>query len=92
MRRLTVRERLLAALALLAIATLGIGTMAWLTLDHATGRVDRLHRETIAAVDDALTLSRQAAGVATRAPYLLEIDSPYRLGQERIRDREDVRR
>ena len=82
MRRLTVRERLLAALALLAIATLGIGTMAWLTLDHATGRVDRLHRETIAAVDDALTLSRQAAGVATRAPYLLEIDSPYRLGQE----------
>lgn len=82
MRPLTVRGRLLAALALLTVATLGVGTMAWLALDQATGRVDRLHRETIAAVDAALTLSRQAAGVATRAPYLLEIDSPFRIAQE----------
>ncbi len=82
MRRLSVRARLLTALTLLALATLLVGTTAWIALDRTTGRVDRLHRDTIAAVDTALTLSRQAAGIATRAPYMLALDSPFRIAQE----------
>ena len=82
MKRLSVRARLLAALALLAAATLIVGAIAWAELDRTTGRVDRLHRDTLGAVDAALTLSRQAAGVATRAPYMMTLDSPFRIAQE----------
>lgn len=80
--RPTVRARLLLALIALATATLIVGATSWMTLRQATGRLDRLHDDTLAAVDQALGLSRQATDLATRGPYLLTIESPFRLGQE----------
>ncbi len=82
MKRVSVRARLLFALAALTLATFLVGAIAWAALDRTTGRVNRLHGDTLAAVDAALTLSRQAAGIATRAPYMLLIDSPFRIAQE----------
>jgi signal transduction histidine kinase/HAMP domain-containing protein len=82
MRLLSVRGRLMVALALLAVAVLTVGAIAWGALARGTDRLDRLHGETLAGVDRALTLSRQAADLATLAPYLLTLDSPFRIRQE----------
>lgn len=80
--KLTVRARLLIALTLLAVAVLTVGAIAWAALTRGTDRLDRLHGETLAGVDLALTLSRQAADLATLAPYLLTLESPFRIAQE----------
>lgn len=80
--KLTVRTRLLIALALLAVAVLTVGAIAWGALTRGTDRLDRLHGETLAGVDRALTLSRQAADLATLAPYLLTLESPFRIAQD----------
>ncbi|MDP2085429.1 MAG: ATP-binding protein [Gemmobacter sp.] len=82
MNRLSVRSRLLGALALLAVAVLTVGAIAWSALSRGNDRLDRLHGETLAGVDGALTLSRQAADLATLAPYLLALESPFRIAQE----------
>lgn len=82
MKRLSVRFRLLLALGLLAFAVLTVGVIAWGALSSGNNRLDRLHGETLAGVDRALTLSQQAAGLATLAPYLLTLDSPFRIAQE----------
>lgn len=82
MRRLSVRFRLLLALGLLAFAVLTVGAIAWTALSRGNDRLDRLHGETLSGVDRALTLSRQASDLATLAPYLLTLDSPYRIAQE----------
>lgn len=82
MKGSTVRARLLFALAALALATFLIGAIAWAALERTTNRVDRLHGDTLSAVDGALTLSRQAAAIATGAPYMLLLDSPFRIAQE----------
>ena len=84
MRALTVRLRLLSALALLAVATLTVGAVAWVGLTRGADRLDRLHGETLLGVDRALTLSRHAAELAALAPYLLTLDSPYRIAQEGV--------
>ncbi len=81
-RRPSVRARLLLALVALAAATLIVGATSWITLGRATARLDHLHDETLSAVDRALVLSRQASDLATRAPYLLMIESPFRIRQE----------
>jgi signal transduction histidine kinase len=80
--RLTVRARLLFALALLAVAVLTVGAMAWNALSQGSQRLDRMHGETLESVDRALKLSRHAADLATLAPYLLTLDSPFRIAQE----------
>ena len=80
--RLSVRARLLLALGLLAVAVLTVGAIAWGALSRGTDRLDRLHGETLAGVDRALTLSRQAADLATLAPWLLTLGSPYRIAQD----------
>lgn len=82
MRRLSVRFRLLLALGLLAFAVLTVGVIAWSALSRGTDRLDRLHGETLSGVDRALTLSRQASDLATLAPYLLTLDSPFRIARE----------
>ena len=82
MRRLSVRFRLLLALGLLAFAVLTVGAIAWTALSRGNDRLDRLHGETLSGVDRALTLSRQASDLATLAPYLLTLDSPFRIAQE----------
>lgn len=82
MKALSVRLRLLLALGFLAFAVLFVGALAWTALSRGNERLDRLHSETLVAVDHALTLSRQAADLATLAPYLLTLDSPFRIAQE----------
>jgi signal transduction histidine kinase/HAMP domain-containing protein len=82
MKRLSVRARLLSALALLAFAVLTVGAIAWGALSRGNDRLDRLHGETLAGVDRALTLSRQAADLATLAPYLLTLESAFRIAQD----------
>ncbi|MDZ4134949.1 MAG: ATP-binding protein, partial [Paracoccaceae bacterium] len=77
-----IRARLWLALALLAVATLTVGAVSWVSLTRGTARLDRLHGETLAEVDRALSLSRQSADLATLAPYLLTLDSPFRIAQE----------
>lgn len=79
---LSVRMRLLGALSLLTVAVLIVGAIAWGALTRGTERLDRLHGETLAGVARALTLSQQAAGLATLAPYLLTLESPFRIAQE----------
>lgn len=82
MKRISVRTRLLVALALLAFAVLTVGVIAWGALTRGNDRLDRLHGETLMAVDHALTLSRQAADLVMQAPYLLTLESPFRIAQE----------
>lgn len=82
MKRISVRFRLLLALGLLAGAVLTVGAIAWGALTRGNDRLDQLHGETLAGVDRALTLSRQAADLATLAPYLLTLESPFRIAQE----------
>lgn len=82
MTRLSVRVRLLFALVALTLATFLVGGIAWTALDRTTVRVERLHGDTLTAVDGALALSRRAAAIATRAPYMMAIDSPFRIAQE----------
>ena len=79
--RLSVRARLLLAIGLLAVAVLTVGTIAWGALTRGSGQLERLHDETLEGVDRALTLSRQAADLATLAPWLLTLDSPWRIAQ-----------
>lgn len=86
--RFSVRARLLLALAALAAATLIVGGTSWITLRQATEQLDQLHNETLSGVDKALTLSRHAADLATRAPYLLTLQSPFRIEQEAASARE----
>jgi signal transduction histidine kinase len=83
--RLSVRSRLLLALALLAAATLAVGVMSWIGLTRGTERMDLLHSDTLVEVDGALTLSQQASDLATLAPYLLTLDSPFRIRQDGAR-------
>lgn len=81
-RVLSVRARLFFALAALTFATFFVGAIAWAALDRTTSRVERLHDVTLSAVDGALMLSRRAAAIATRAPYMLLLNSPFRIAQE----------
>ena len=82
MKALSVRARLLLALALLAGAVLFVGAIAWGTLTRGTERLDRLHDETLQGVDRALSLSRQASDLSALAPYLLTLQSPFRIAQD----------
>ncbi|MGY6548003.1 MAG: ATP-binding protein [Roseinatronobacter sp.] len=85
MSRLSIKARLLTALSVLASATLIVGIVAWIALGQGTERLERLHGDTLARVDAALRLSRQSAELATQAPYLLTLDSPFRIAQEGAR-------
>lgn len=85
MTRLSIKARLLIALSVLASATLVVGIVAWVALGQGTDRLERLHGDTLARVDTALRLSRQSADFAAEAPYLLTLDSPFRIVQEGAR-------
>lgn len=80
--RTSVRTRLLLALCALLTATLIVGITSWITLMRATDRLDRLHDDTLSSVAAALELSQQASDLATRAPYLLTLQSPFLVQQE----------
>ncbi len=79
---LSVRARLQSALAILALLTCFAGAVAWITLEGGQNRLKTLNTGTLAEVDDALRLSSDAADLATRMPFLLALDSPFRVHQE----------
>ena len=85
MRRLLhpdIRQRLWIALALLAASTIFVGGIAWYALDRAGTRMERLHSETLTQVARALNLSKQSSDIATSAPFLLNLKSPYLIERE----------
>ena len=79
---LSVRTRLQSALAILALLTCFAGAVAWITLEGGQARLRALNAGTLAEVSDALRLSSDAADLATRMPFLLSLDSPFRVHQE----------
>ncbi|WP_370673736.1 ATP-binding protein [Pleomorphomonas sp. PLEO] len=79
---LSVRARLQGALAILALLTCFAGAVAWITLEGGQSRLKTLNTGTLAEVDDALRLSSDAADLATRMPFLLALDSRFRVHQE----------
>jgi signal transduction histidine kinase/HAMP domain-containing protein len=82
LKRFSIRVRLLTALGLLTFAVVSVGAITWIALSQGNDRLDLLHGETLVGMDRVLTLSRQAADLATLAPYLLALDSPFRIEQE----------
>lgn len=79
---LSVRVRLQSALAILALLTCFAGAIAWITLEGGQNRLKTLNTGTLTEVEDALRLSSDAADLATRMPFLLALDSPFRVHQE----------
>ena len=77
-----IRQRLWIALALLAVSTIFVGGIAWYALDRAGTRMERLHSETLTQVARALNLSKQSSDIATSAPFLLNLKSPYLIERE----------
>ncbi len=77
-----IRQRLWIALALLAASTIFVGGIAWYALDRAGTRLERLHSETLTQVARALNLSKQSSDIATSAPFLLNLKSPYLIERE----------
>ncbi len=77
-----IRQRLWIALALLAASTIFVGGIAWYALDRAGTRMERLHSETLTQVARALNLSKQSSDIATSAPFLLNLKSPYLIERE----------
>lgn len=80
--RTSVRTRLLVSLVALSVATLVVGGTSWLTLSLANARLNNLHDVTLRSAEQALALSRRASDLATKAPYLLTLPSPFRIRQQ----------
>jgi signal transduction histidine kinase/CheY-like chemotaxis protein len=78
----SIRSRIWIALALLAIATMLMGSLAWVSLDRANAELDNLHRQTLSEVAQALSISKKSADLATSAPFLLNLSSNYRIKEE----------
>jgi len=83
-RKLSIRLRLLLALGLLAAATIFIGGLSWYALDRADAKLEALHRQTLSEVARALTLSKRSTDLATSAPFLLGLKSPYLIRSEGV--------
>jgi signal transduction histidine kinase/CheY-like chemotaxis protein/HAMP domain-containing protein len=81
-RRLSIRLRLWLALTLLAGATVLVGAVSWYALGRADAKLEVLHRQTLSEVARALTLSKRSTDLATSAPFLLGLKSPYLIRSE----------
>ncbi|WP_282610923.1 ATP-binding protein [Pelagibius sp. Alg239-R121] len=77
-----IRQRLWIALALLAASTLFVGGIAWYALDRADTSLEELHSQTLGEVARSLKLSKQSSDLATSAPFLLNLKSPYLIRRE----------
>ncbi|SMY06952.1 Blue-light-activated protein [Flavimaricola marinus] len=76
-RDLSVKARLFSAIVTLCVVTLVISGVSLLMLRNAENWLDRIHQETLAEVSQALELSRNAADLATAAPFLLTVQMPF---------------
>ncbi|MHA7774700.1 ATP-binding protein [Roseibium sp. M-1] len=79
---ISIRSRLWVALALLALSTMLVGGVAWLTLDETDHELENLHSQTLAGVATAIRLSTRSADMASSAPFLLNFGSVERIRQE----------
>lgn len=73
----SVKARLSIAILTLCAVTLIISAISLLLLRNAENWLDTIHRDTLAEVSQALDLSRNAADLATAAPFLLTIQVPF---------------
>ncbi|HBQ37195.1 MAG TPA: hybrid sensor histidine kinase/response regulator [Rhodobacteraceae bacterium] len=80
--RLSIRSRLFLALGTLAAATILVGAISWYTLERANFELEKLHRQTLTDVASAMTLSKRSTDLATSAPFLLGLKSPYLIHAE----------
>ncbi|MCB5198406.1 HAMP domain-containing protein [Loktanella sp. TSTF-M6] len=77
MRNLSVRFRLSVAILTLCAVTLVISGISLLMLRNAENWLETIHRDTLAEVSQALDISRNAADLATAAPFLLTVQMPF---------------
>jgi len=80
--RLSVRVRLSAAIAVLFGLILLVSLIGMRVLNRTELWMNVLHQDTLAEVSDALDLSREAAELATSAPFLYALFPPFQLEQE----------
>lgn len=73
----SVKARLSIAILTLCAVTLIISAISLLLLRNAENWLDTIHRDTLSEVSQALELSRNAADLATAAPFLLTVQVPY---------------
>ena len=73
---LSIRSKLLAAIAAFLLVIVAISAIGLQMLRSAQNWLDTLHSETLTEVSEALVLSRQAANLATSAPFLATIQIP----------------
>ena len=73
----SVKARLSIAILTLCGVTLIISAISLLLLRNAEDWLDTIHRDTLTEVSQALELSRNAADLATAAPFLLTVQVPY---------------
>ncbi|MGJ8544701.1 MAG: ATP-binding protein [Sulfitobacter sp.] len=76
-RNLSVKLRLSIAILTLCAVTLVISGISLMMLRNAENWLDTIHRETLTEVSQALELSRNAADLATAAPFLLTVQLPF---------------
>lgn len=76
-RALSVKARLSLAILTLCAVTLVISGISLLMLRNAENWLETIHRDTLAEVSQALELSRNAADLATAAPFLLTVQMPF---------------
>lgn len=73
----SVKARLSIAILTLFAVTLIISAISLMRLRTAENWLDTIHRDTLSEVSRALDLSRNAADLATAAPFLLTVQVPY---------------
>lgn len=81
-RDLGVRVRLSAALAVMFALMLLVSVIGVRVLDRTEIWMNVLHRDTLTEVAAAMDLSREASELATSAPFLFALFTPFQLEQE----------
>ncbi len=73
----SIKSRLLTAVLVLVAAILCVGAIGMFGLERAGRELTDLHRRTLQDVTQALELSKRSADLASSAPYLLSLRSPF---------------
>lgn len=79
LKHLSIRFRLSAAIAILFLLILLVSLIGMQVLKRTELWMNVLHQETLAEVSDALDLSKRSADLATSAPFLYALFTPFQL-------------
>lgn len=79
LKHLSIRFRLSAAIAILFMLILLVSLIGMQVLKQTELWMNVLHQETLAEVSDALDLSQRSADLATSAPFLYALFTPFQL-------------